>query len=122
MTTRNIALLALYNIAGVYGALWISDEFDYERGYFFAFFAIPLGVGFIAAHFMKLLPTRQSSLYRALLASQLIAFGWGNALLLNALGARAVALNEVSQVDAEKRHFIFARKQGVIGWLYRERW
>ena len=115
-----IFILGIYIAGGFYGVLWISDEFDWERGLFFAFFCVPLAVAFYSQSFYKPEWFRESPLLFWLTVSILIAsFGWGHFLWINAVSDLSKA---VVNITLDGATYGFAHQRGGFDWLYRPRW
>lgn len=114
----------LYLLIGLYGALWVSDEFDWERGYFYAFFAVPLGVFWPYTLFLYPRYWQERPHFRQFVLSLiLVSFSWGGILLVNAVsGSKPVTYTRLTKSRVEQRSLAVAYRRGSLGWLYRVRW
>lgn len=120
-----LCALALYNLLGCYGSVWISDEFDSERTAVFAFGLIPLSLFFFASWAAGTISWRRIPVVLGwVVGVQILIASWGQLLLANALlDPKPVTLNTVSVRESkEKSSLSFARKKGGLGWVYRLRW
>lgn len=122
--TLFIITYVIYGLFGLYGALRISDEFDHQRLYFYAFFAVPIGVIFLYG--LLSFPTywhAQKRLKNFILMCLFISYSWGNFLLLNAVSkSNPVVYSRLSKTRVEQRSYRVAYRRGGLGWLYRMRW
>jgi hypothetical protein len=114
-----LAYLACYVVCGSIGALIVADFYDLYRGYFYAFFAIPVATLFFYVTIQypqvaKVAP----KLFCLWCLSLILSFGWGNLLLLNAIsGASPTVVNVAIRNDT----YHFNYRAGGLGWLYRLR-
>lgn len=118
--TYYFGLLCLYALLGFYGTLWISDEFDAERTLFYAFFAVPLAL-YVGVRRVRQAHWREDrpESYWLCVAAVLLAFSWGNFLLLNAISAQEEALVNVT---LNQGTYAMTHQRGGFDWLYRPRW
>ena len=115
-----LAYLGFYVICGAIGALWVSDFYDESRAMFYGFVAIPLTVFFFFLmlqypHVMVEAP----HLFWGWLLVTVLAFGWGNVLLLNVLGGNKPTIVNMA-IRNETMNFTY--RQGGLGLFYRLRW
>ncbi|MBF0441765.1 MAG: hypothetical protein HQK54_07680 [Oligoflexales bacterium] len=109
-----------YVLSGTYGALWISDEFDYERTLLYGFFAIPAFVIFAFINLnVPLFRLSYPRFFWGWVIAIFLSFLWGNVMLLNAAGG--VEKTRVN-LSLKEQAFEFSYKRGGFGWLYRFRW
>ncbi|MFK7823876.1 MAG: hypothetical protein AB8G05_06960 [Oligoflexales bacterium] len=114
----------IYLLIGIYGALWVSDEFDRERGIFYAFFALPLGIFWPYTLFLYPKYWQERPHFRQfVLGLILVSFSWGGVLLVNAVsGSKPVTYTRLTKSRVEQRSLAVAYRRGSLGWLYRVRW
>ena len=113
------ALLTIYITLGFFGTLWIADEFDSQRTMLTSYGGVPVAMLFYGL--CMLTPDWWRSHPHSLIAMVvwlLATFGWGNAMLLNALGGDQW---EIVDVEAHQHALDIAHKRGGFGWLYQER-
>ena len=114
------AYLGFYVVCGAIGALWVSDFYDEPRAMFYGFGAIPLTVFFF--FIMMQYPQALSGaprLFWGWLLATVLAFGWGNVLLLNVLGGDKPTIVNMA-IRNETMNFNY--RQGGLGLFYRLRW
>ena len=115
-----LGLLGLYTLLGFYGTLWISDEFDQERGWFYAFFAIPWAFYFFIRFVAQRNWRRQAPTSFILALVLLIgAFAWGNFLALNAISG---SQRNLVNVTLGQGVLASNNRRGGFDWLYKTRW
>ncbi len=115
-----MALFLAYCLTGFYGTIWVSDEFDQERSIFYSFMVVPGLILFlikytVQKHWPKDYPV---SFWSAILVLML-AFSWGNFLLVNALSSRDRA---VVNITLNEGVYAMTHLRGGLGWLYKPRW
>ena len=117
-------LLILYIALSLYGAAWISDEFDYARTMLYGMVLIPVFVLYIGSlYYDSDWPGRYPVLYRTLLGGLVVGFLWGNLLLVNAFtGQSKEKVHFLFKEDTTDRSMLAGRSRGGLGWLYRGRW
>ncbi len=113
-------LFSIYLGLGFYGTLWISDEFDMERSWFYGFFALPLAVLYFSQlwyrpHWWDCAPKKFWGL-SILLA---ICFLWGNLLWINAVSGSQKAVVNITMDGAK---YAITHRRGGFDWLYKPRW
>ena len=117
-------IYVVYGVSGVYGALRISDEFDVQRLYFYAFFAVPVSVLFLYG--LLSFPdywAEKQSLKKTILICLFLSQSWGNFLLFNAISKSSpVVYSRLTKTRVEQRSMRIAYRRGGLGWLYRMRW
>ena len=115
---------ALVALPGLIGCLVVSDEFDAERLFLLAFFALPLTcvVLFLLWQYPEVLRFLLP-MVRALVIAMAIVFLWGHLLLWNALTGshQNVALQRVFKEDHQDRALAVTYRQGGLGLIYRWR-
>lgn len=116
----SFAYLGCYILLSTLGALWISDEFDYIRGLLYGLI-VPAAIGFyfingIIPDFRLQFPRT----FYAYIVTLILTFGWGNLLLLNAIGRKSDKPIKISLAINETT-VNYSYRRGGFGWLYRFR-
>ena len=115
-------MLWIFAGAGVFGALYISDEFDQERALFYGFFLIPTFIFFTYSYFLeRSFWEERPALFRFCWGFLLFSFLWGNYLLLNSLVQQPVVIGKILRNEITDHALMGAYKKGSLGHLYRFR-
>ena len=113
-------LLSLYIGLGLFGVLWISDEFDYERSIIFGFLGIPAVILlFTLVSFKENWWVETVKQFWSLVGVIIICFSWGVFLVLNAISSDNTA---VVNLTVKEEKLSVAHKRGGFDWLYKQRW
>lgn len=116
------AFVAVYVLSGLVGTAWISDEFDSLRIMAVSLFGLPL-VG-LAITYCALITRWWTKFFRLRLIGLsliLLIFGWGNLLLLNALGSESRQLL-VARNFGKTTSLNVEQNRGAFGTIYQYRW
>jgi hypothetical protein len=121
-----LGIMWIYFAVGLYGACWISDEWDAWRVPFYAGVAIPLAALWggnlcVAPSLWVQRPIWFQRLQRA----TVVVFLWGWILCLNALvpgGQKNLKVQDVDQTDEKQKAIVVVHHRGGLGLLYRTRW
>jgi cytochrome bd-type quinol oxidase subunit 2 len=114
-------LMLLYVGAGVYGALWVTDDFDELRFTAMTF----LGVPALALHVLLRIvwgawQRRWKKSHAALLVTVAAAFALGHVAYLNAISAAPQVVKRTVSTGQRLVHKDVRR--GGLGLLHRQRW
>lgn len=113
-------VLLAYCLCGLYGALWISDEFDMLRLALVAFVGTPAIALFQALyHYVPYWGNRWPITHKFVLLAILIPFTWGNVICLNAVGQEK---SEHVNFTPIARTMPVKVARGAFGLLYKKRW
>lgn len=113
-------LLTMYCVLGLFGSIWISDEFDDYRAVAIVFVGIPALTFFHLLHkYAKGWNERWSIAHKVLILAILIPFSWGQVLLLNAIGNGEEKKAHYSSI---KQAVPVKVSKGPLGILYKKRW
>jgi hypothetical protein len=112
--------LSVYVILGFWGTVWIADEFDAERTMIVSYLGVPVvmlfyGLCLVTSGWWRRHPRAMVAMVLWMLAT----FGWGNVMLLNAIGSDQW---EIVDIESHQHALDIAHKRGGFGWLYQERW
>jgi hypothetical protein len=114
-------LMLLYAGAGVFGALWVTDDFDELRFAAMTFVGVPA----LALHILLRLVSgawhrRWKKTYAALLLAVALAFALGHVAYLNAISAAPQVVKRTVSTGQRLVHKDVRR--GGLGLLHRQRW
>ncbi len=109
--------LYLYCASGLFGAFYISDNFEAVRGDVYAYIGIPLIFGFVLLNILT--PNWELNLPKlstCVIATIFLVFSWGNILLINAADSQDP---ETVRVERNDHAINIVRYRGALGWLYK---
>lgn len=114
------AILGVFVASSIFSMFWISDEFDATRIKLASILGMPAVVLLIFHEFANLSEPLSTYTRRTIVCGVLIAFSWGNVMLLNALETTRDGIVVTNNVGGTAMNV--DRQMGAFGLIFRKRW
>ena len=120
---QKISLL-FYIALSLYGAAWISDEFDYARASLYGLFLIPVMILYWGSLYFDSQWLISTPLCIAVCWEDCLWATYGEIFyFVNAFTSKSrEKVHHLFKEDTTDRSLLAGRSRGGLGWLYRTRW